>query len=291
MTDLSGNTFGLFRTDRGYFTMGATPLVFPIQDGAGLSFPPKFLDAPGAANNVYDVSYYNGVYYPTARVPADILSTWFTAANLNSWFVTRDPTRGEAGYDDLAKIAGDCVLSDGHRAINILNAKGAAFSMSSRQNDIVRASMVFMGASKTEGSWTSVAAPTAARSSFADVVFISGVTGVVDFTLSIDNRCGPSPIIGAGTGSSVIEINAGKPRIMLMLLVDAAGTFPTMGTPIVFTVNAPGAAHPVQFTIANPRIDQPDNISRSGDRASQAFQITCQSTDGVTFPLAIATGT
>ena len=290
MSDLSGNTYGLYRSDRGYFLTGTSPsqIVFPIQDGAGLSFPDKYRDVPGTANNVYDVSYYNGLYYPSARIPADVMASWFTAANLNAMFVTRGATRGEKGYDDLFDIAGDPpVFSDGKRAINMVGAKGSSLSLSTRQDDIIRATLGIMAAGETEGTWSPVAAPTGPRASFANFLAISGVDGVVDWSLTIDNQTSPSPVIGSGAGSAAIEINAAKPRVMLNLVVDAAGTYPTHGGTMSFSITPPGGSA-VTFTVLKVRLNQPDNLEKRPVRASQTFQVIAQSPDGVTFPLTIS---
>ncbi len=290
MADTSGNIYGLYRSDRGYFTTGNTAntnlLVYPIQEGAGVQFPDKYLDVPGAANNVYDYSYYDGLYYPTVRMPVDVMASWFTAANLNSLFLYRDPTRGERGYDDLNQIAGDPVFSDGFRAIQLTKAKGAMLSVSTRQGDIIRANLGIMGAGYLPVPWAAVTPPPGKRASWSNLVVISGVSGVVDLSLSVDTACQPTPICGDGTGTGVVEINAGKPRFTLTLVVDAAGTYPQMGVPIVFTITPPTVSGapgvPVTFTLPNPRINQPDNLEKRPRRASQSFTVIGQSVDGVT---------
>lgn len=309
-TDASGNTYGIYRADRGYFVLGRTALlssqagvesgaVMALQDGSGLQFPPKFLDVPGTANNVLDVSYYQGLYYPTARVAVDVIGGttaigggWFNTANLNSWFMTRGAIRANPGYDDLfAFNNAGCIYSDGNRAITINGAKGDMLSLSARQNDILRCNMSIMGASKTELVWEAVAAPLGQRASWANVNFLVGVTGVIDFELRIMNNCVPNPIMGASTGTAVVEINAGKPRFELSLTVDGRGTFPATGSPIIFTITPPAytgyTAATSTFTIANPRIDTPDNIQKQGLRAQQRFNIVGESVDGITNSLII----
>lgn len=290
MSDSSGNSYGLYRSDRGYFLTGTSPsqIVYPIQEGAGLSFPDKYIDVPGSANNTYDVSYYNGLYYPTARIPADVLASWFTAANLNALFVTRGATRGEKGYDDLFVVPGDPpVFSNGKRAVNLVGAKGAMLGLSTRQNDIIRASLSFMAAGQTEGAWAAVTPPTGPRASFANFLCISGVDGVTDWSLSIDNRCAPSPIMGTVAGASAIEINAGKPRVVINLTVDQAGTNPVHGGTMSFSITPPGG-NAVTFFVPKVRLNNPDNIEKNAERASQQFTAICQSVDGVTFPLTIS---
>ncbi len=296
MADTSGNIYGLYRSDRGYFTTGNTAntnlLVYPIQEGAGVQFPDKYLDVPGTANNVYDYTYYNGLYYPTVRMPVDVMASWFTAANLNSLFLYRDPTRGERGYDDLNQIAGDPVFSDGYRAIQLTKAKGAMLSVSTRQGDIIRANLGIMGAGYLNVPWAAVTPPPGKRAAWSDLVVVSGVSGVVDLSLSVDTACQPNAVFGDGTGTGVVEINAGKARFTLTLMVDAAGTYPQMGVPIVFTITpptvsgAPGVA--VTFTLPNPRINQPDNVEKRARRASQQFTVVGQSVDGVTPGLTVA---
>lgn len=297
MPDTSGNTYGIARADRGYFVLGRSALqaspgtetgkVLALQDGSGVSYPPKFLDVPGTANNVLDVSEYLGLYYPSARVAVDVIADWFTTANLNAWFMSRGVIRGQAGYDDLSVIGNGAIYSDGNRATALLGAKGDMLSLSSRQNDIVRCNMSIMGAARSEVTWEPVAAPLGSRASFAHVRFVSGVAGVIDFQLQIMNNCAPNPIMGDGAGTAVTEINAGKPRFELSLKVDAKGVFPVYGTPIIFTITPPGGTV-VTFTATLPRINDPDNLRKQGVRANQDFNVIAKSVDGVTNGLIIS---
>ena len=287
MPGLSGNTYGIIRSDRGYFLLGRSAaggtggVVLPLQDGSGVSFPPKFLDVPGTANNVQDVSYYNGLYYPSVRTACDVISTWFTTANLNAWFFQRGILPTDLAWDDLSVVPGGAIYSDGHRAIGLLGIKGDSFMLSSRQGDILRCQLSFLGASKSEIIWENVATVTGKRAAWDSVTFVSGVSGVTDFSLSVMNGTGPNPIIGDGAGTAVTEINAGKVRFELSLTVDARGVPPAMGVPIVFTVLPPGGTL-VTFTVTTPRIDDPDNVRKQGVRTSQSYQVTAESADGNT---------
>jgi hypothetical protein len=147
-----------------------------------------------------------------------------------------------------------------------------------------------MGNDHSELAWENVATDTSSRASFSDVVFTSGVTGVTEFDLTIVNRCGPNPIFAdAHTPvTTPAEINAGKMMVSLTLTVDAAGTFPTNNGQIVFTIKPPGAISPVTFTLAKCRVNNPDDLRKGGTRASQTFNITCKSVDGVACPIAIS---
>ena len=293
MAGTSGNTYGIIRSDRGYFLLGRsttgllTGVVLPLQDGSGVSFPPKFLDVPGTANNVQDVTYYNGLYYPSVRTAVDVVGSWFTTANLNAWFFSRGVLPTDAGWDDLSVVTGGAIYSDGHRAIGLIGIKGDSFMISSRQGDIVRCQMSFLGASKSELIWENITPVTAKRAAWDSVTFVSGVSGVTDFSISVMNAAGPNPIMGDGAGTAVTEINAGKPRFTISLTVDARGVPPAMGVPIVFTILPPGGTL-VTFTASTPRIDDPDNLRKQGVRTSQSYQVICESPDGSTNGLVLS---
>lgn len=294
------NTFGIRRSDRAYLLTGRNAvfsgggsdpaLLIPIQDGSDQQYPPKYVDVDGVANNVFDVSEYNGIYFPTINAQADVCKTWFTAANLNAWFVTRGAVgHGDIGFDDLSEIANGLIMSDGNRVFGYTGAKGGSLALSCRQNDVVRCQMGFMAPTGTEITWENVATVLDQRASFANVVFVSGVDGVTDFTFSIENALQPNPIFAhASQGSGLVEVNAGKPRISLSLTIDAAGTFPTNFGQIVFTIKPPGATTAVTFTLLKCRVNNPDDIGKRGVRASQTFNITCKSVDGVAYPITIS---
>lgn len=284
------NTWGIKRSDRGFLKVGSTSaLVIPVQSGARNTWPPKFQMAAGVSNNVFDVSYWDGLYFPSLNAPVDVTDDWFTATNLNAWFVTRGAAVG-VGFDDIAEMP-TVAYSDGNVIQTLAQAKGNVLTMGCRQNEQLRCSLGIMGVSATTTAWTLAGAPTPnilTRASFADVEFTAGIAGVTDWTFSIANNLAPNPIMGAGAGTAVVELNAGKPVVVLQATVDAAGTFPTNEGSYTFTVKPPGAATAVTITCARYRLDDPDNIGRSGDRAQQTFTLTNMSSDGVVYPLVVS---
>lgn len=279
------NTWGIKRADRGY--LGVGPLVIPVQNGSRMIYPPRYHNAEGTSNNVFDVSYYRGLAYPTFNGPVDATRDWFTAANLNAWIVARGQAIG-VGYDDVAPIQQAVAYSDGNIVQSMLGAKGNMLTFGCRQNEQLRCSLGLMGTDKATAPFSpaGIAPNILQRASFADVVFVSGVHGVKDFTFSHMNNLRPNPIFGEGTGSALVEVNAGKPTVTLDVTVDATGTYPVNESSIVFTVTPPGGT-PIPFTIPRIRIDNPDDIGKSDERAEQSFRCLAESVDGVAFPYTV----
>jgi hypothetical protein len=283
------NTWGIKRSDRRFLKVGTGvgANVIPIQPGHRAIFPPKYRMAAGVSNNVFDISYFRGVYYPTINAPVDMTSDWFTAANINAWFVTRGATAG-VGFDDLSEMPAT-IYSDGNTNHTLVKPKGNMITFGARQDEQMRCQISIVGADKTSAAWAAGTAPAPnglVRASFADLLVISGLHGVTDFTFSLMNGLRPNPIIGEGAGAAVVEVNAGKPVLVLQATVDAAGTFPVNEGSYSFSITPPGGTA-VTFACARLRLDNPDDLGGTDERVSQVFTLTNMSPDGIAYPLTV----
>lgn len=180
---------------RGYAKIGATAI---FTNGAADFDRPRNLAIPyPIGNHLGQTNFSEGMRFPVVNIPAIVMASWFTAANLNTWVFTR----GSQPTYDTAAVAGGVEFMDaanGHH--QILNPKCARFTFGVRfgQNPLL-ANFTFHG-THLDTPGAAPAAITEAPLTFASVTLGGSFAGkgIIGIQLDYANQLTPNESL-AGT--------------------------------------------------------------------------------------------
>lgn len=247
---------GIQQGYRGWVTLSPTssgPIHVLCRPGARLSMP-RNLDTPyPISNQAFGIiNYADGLQFPVCDFPMIPMASWWTAANINTWFNTRTS-------DDLAGIgSGGIDFSDSSQAagqFNVENPKGASYQISASFGEPIGFMARFMGTnvSTTLGGTIPASGLTGTPLEFNSVTFGGGITSdlITGFTLDVDNGMTPNPELNGTLRPT--EMNAGIQTARLTLQTNG-------GVPLVDgttgTITIGGVNFEVTYLIAQAPVDR-----------------------------------
>jgi hypothetical protein len=259
---------------RGSVNLGAAPLRMPALPGSRISMPKNYQIPPVAHNMAFQYLYAEGLQVPSVDLDTVVTGDWFTAANLNAWFMTRTS-------DDLAAIAGPDAstygmeLFDGATGSQMRYPKGNSLILGSSPGSLLQCRMNFMGTDILALTAPTYLVTTAAPLMYNHVSFdfSDSQTGndVAGWQFMLTNNCMPHP--GHPGDVHPSEINASQFIATLRLTLHAQTEIPTDGLPIAFTITPPTASA-VTFTCGNPLVMAPNERSLQRSPAYRQYEIT-----------------
>lgn len=225
----------------GYLKLGTFRAM--CREGASLAMP-RTLDIPYpiSVQRFGQLNYADGFRFPVIQaplIPMDMgtddatIPSWFSAANLNAWFVTR----GSGPAYDLAEISSDIQFSDngvaggtGWGTYKIIHAKGAGFSLNVNQGSPIGFMARFAGTDRKTGSITPPTSGLPGAPLQAGRVALGGSfanVGVIGFTLDFDTGLTPNMVLN-GTNRPT-EHNADIPTATFTIRCYTDNTFDPPG--------------------------------------------------------------
>lgn len=296
MTPAGGQTLGTF----GFAKLNGTVVV--LRPGADQDFPLN-PDIPPPINGYGGygaMNYEEGMQFPQWSLPVVLLDTgaanWFTAANLNSWFLTRS----SRPVWDLTALTSflyseNGSIGDGQGTWAGDGVKGAGFTLVGRSGQGIAMTMSFVGKDATP-STSSGDLPTTGLAgtplSF-DRINLGSATafdqvGTLGFTLQYSTGANPNMELN-GTKRPT-EINGGTPSCVLTVEFNALNGTPPPGwdvatnapeeltdVPLVVKAVDLGGVGDVDitFTLKRLRIRNPRNRRGTAGRAQRTFVYDC----------------
>lgn len=224
--------------------------VLPVMQGSQFSMPENMtLPQVFSGNNLFQYQYVPGLQYPTITLHTQVMAGWFTAANLNKWFITRIS-------DDVAS-AGALQYWDGASGISIPNAKVNSISLGGSQGDMVRCTLVLIGYGTPSALVEKPSSDTIDTNpaKFADIAVTGGLSStpgdakaLSSFDIAISNNLDVCPDLN-GTEYPT-DVNSGQLTGTLRVVQQAKATALATGGNVTFTITPPGGS-PVALAIAN----------------------------------------
>jgi hypothetical protein len=303
----SGITQGTF----GYAKIGSTVIL--LRPGASLTQPinPEIPAPLNGYGGYGPMNYSMGLQFPQANLPCVPLDAgaagWLSAANLNSWFITRSARPvWDLGAITTFVFSENGSVGNSQGVFNATGMKGAGFTISGRKGQGVAIMMRFAGVSvapETNSANLPSAGLAGAPLSF-NRISVGGASlasmGVTGFTLQFDT--GLTPNMELDGTYHPLEQNGGTPSASLTLECNALDTIappgwnPTTNRQIELTdqtisillVDNAGVGD-VTMTITMKRlyIRDPRNRQGTAGRASRTYTYDLLATTGAQ-PIAIA---
>lgn len=242
----------------------ATQIRLPAMPGSTSSMPKNYGFPQPAANNAYQYLYYEGLQVPVLNASMLVTEDWFSATNLNAWFMTRT-------NDDLAEVGLGFRFWDGYSGVTMAGAKGNTFSLGSVQGQPISASCMFMGTDLTAIVGTPSFTVITSNPLTWSRVTIAGITQVASWQLMWTNNCTPNPEHNASVHPS--EINAGPPAASLRVTLAAEAAQPVDGSDITITIAKPVAATSLVITCRNPKVLAPNERAIQPARAFRQYDM------------------
>lgn len=259
---------------------GTGAVRIPVLPGATLAMPENY-EFPGMISNLqFQVNFSAGLTFPTLEIPVAVTNNWFTATNLNAWFITRTA-------DDLSAMP-DVTLWDGASGVMALGVKGARLRLTITKGALVGAHLTLVGRALTRN----VANPgladdfrlLPARSQHCSITVGANNLNPINLTFVIDNQVTPNPEVGdtgnidAVTGGvHPSEINAGQLVVNGAVVMQAHNLPPADGTDFSVAITPPGATAAVTFALKNPLWQGRDTFNLGGPpRQVRQFTFICR---------------
>lgn len=270
--------------------------VYPALPGCRMSMPLNY-DVPPIIGNYWQWNYGPGLVSPTVEVQLVMRDTANECFDLS--FFQMFLTRSNDAAHDTAVISGGITFWNGRRGFTLNGAKADSFSIGSGANQSVTLSCRFVGTSLTPVStapaFTGFSNATELR--FPNVSFAEPFANAVwNFNMSFANNHNPDLSMN-GTAFAT-AMNAGMQTAGFSCLMQAYhtpatlgianGTYPAPATPTPIAVSITCTTGTRVFTLANPIINNPNDLMAQAPRNMNEYSFICLGADGiVNGPLAV----
>lgn len=252
----------------GYATIGATTVL--LMPGGQL-VRPRNIALPYPVSNLYGQrNYAEGPKFPTLTLPIACLTSYFTGANVNSWFHNRTGTAPTdlSAYTIVFADSTYGASSAGVKTVTL--CKGAAFTLSGRWGQsplVLNTTWNGIGVSDTTGTAKPTYSPMV---TFADVSFGGGLAsiGITGFTLNYNNALTPSEVLNGTLIPTEHQPDVPTASLSIEMYASAATPPGTDGSTVTGTsITVSGTT----FTFARLLLTDVDTRQLSAGRTRRTF--------------------